>query len=188
MEWIDAKTVYTILHLFGVALGAGGAFVGDVLFLFSTKDRNLDRSEFSLMKRAGAVVWLGLALLFISGVLLFLTNPEGYLVSSKFITKMIIVLIIALNGVLFHRVHLGTLEKLIGQNMASSKLFQEKSWFIYTSGAVSVVSWATALILGGLRMIPITVPVALLVYVGLIAFAAFVADMQRRKYLKNITG
>jgi hypothetical protein len=185
MEWIDAETVYTILHLLGVAVGVGGAFMSDVMFLTSTKDRVLDAGEMRMLKTGSVVTWVGLALLIISGILLFSTNPAGYLASSKFITKMLIVLALTLNGVVFHVVHIPKLEKLVGTKLSESPLFIKNSRTMYISGAISVVSWTLALVLGGLGMIPISVGVAMLIYLGLVVIAIVGSEVQRKKFLKS---
>ena len=46
MEWdfINVKTLFLIAHLFGLALGAGGAFISDILFLKSVKDRKITKT------------------------------------------------------------------------------------------------------------------------------------------------
>jgi hypothetical protein len=183
MDWIDTKTFYTLLHLFGVTLGAGGSFMSDVLFISTTKDKILDKSEFAILKMGSTVTWVGLFLLVISGALLFSLNPEGYLASDKFILKMIIVGIIAINGAIFHFVHTPRLEKLIGKNLAQSEIFKKYSRSMYYSGALSIVSWVSALILGGLRMIPVTVLIGLSIYLLLVGVAVVGAEMKRRKYL-----
>lgn len=185
MEWIDAKTVFIIIHLFGVALGAGGAFTSDALFLFSTKDRLLDTSELALIKRGSLIVWIGVVLLLISGTLLFMLDPSGYLASSKFITKMIIVGVIIVNGIVFHTAHIQTLEKIVGKNISTSPLFIRRSIFLYASGAISVVSWIFTIVLGALRAIPLSVQTALLVYIGCVLIAICVSQIQRIRYLKT---
>ncbi len=184
MDWIDSKTIYVILHIFGVALGAGGAFMSDVIFIFSTNDKTLSEDEFSLLKKAGRVVWVGLTLLIISGIFLVSTNPEVYSQSSKFITKMIIVGIIFLNGIIFHTVHLKTLKQVVGQNLAKSDLFIKQSQFLYYSGAVSVVSWVSTLVLGSIRSIPISVTVALSIYLVFIGIGIIGAEFKRRQFFK----
>ena len=106
MEFIDLKTIYTIMHVIGAVIGAGGAYLSDAIFFASTKDRTINKTEFKFMKLGSIFVWSGLALLFISGLLLFSTNPAGYMESSKFLVKMFIVFIIFVNGIFFHVFHL----------------------------------------------------------------------------------
>lgn len=183
MEWIDTKTIYTIFHLFGVALGAGGSFMSDVLFVFTTKDKTLDKSELSILKIGSAVTWAGLFLLIISGALLFSLDPQGYLNSDKFILKMIIVGIITINGLIFHLVHTPHLMKLKGKKLNRSSYFNKYSKGMYYSGAISIVSWVSTLILGSLRMIPVSLAVGLIIYLSIIIFAIIGSEIERRKYL-----
>ena len=49
-DFIEIKTVYTILHLFGIAIGAGGAFASDLIFFKSIKDGKLSNTEFGFME------------------------------------------------------------------------------------------------------------------------------------------
>lgn len=185
MDWIDIKTVYTLLHLFGVTLGAGGSFMSDVIFISTTKDKILDSSELNILKKGSAVTWAGLLLLVVSGGLLFSLDPEAYLASDKFILKMIIVAIIGINGAVFHFIHTPRLDKMMGTNLSKSSFFKKCSKSMYYSGAISIVSWVSALILGGLRMIPVSVSIGLAVYLGLITIALIGAEIQRKQYIKN---
>jgi len=184
MEWIDTKTIYTIIHIFGVALGAGGSFMADVLFVSATKDKVLDKSELSILKIGSAVTWAGLFILIISGALLFSIDPAAYISSDKFILKMIIVLIITINGLVFHLVHTPRLMKLKGKRLNTSEYFKKYSKSMYYSGAISIVSWVSALILGALRMIPVSVALGLLIYISLVIIAIIGSEIKRRQYLK----
>jgi hypothetical protein len=185
MEWIDTKTFYTLLHLLGVTLGAGGSFMSDVIFISTTKDKILDSSELNILKKGSAVTWAGLSLLVVSGALLFSLDPQGYLASDKFILKMIIVGIIAINGAIFHFIHTPRLEKMVDKNLAQSTVFKKYSRSMYYSGAISIVSWVAALVLGGLRMIPVSVSIGLSIYAGLVFIAIVGAEIKRRQYLKD---
>ena len=175
MEWIDAKTVYTILHVFGAVLGAGGAYLSDAMFFASIKDEIISKVELRFLKIGSAFVWIGLALLFISGLLLFSTNPAGYLESSKFMIKMFIVFVIFINGLVFHFTHLPRLHRHADHHLPSSDEFTRKAKLLIASGVVSVTSWTFALILGSLRMIPIDFTTALIGYLVFEIFAVAIA-------------
>ena len=165
MEWIDLKTVYTIVHILGVALGAGGAYVSDVLFLSSIKDEVISKVELRFLKIGSAFVWAGLILLVLSGIALFSTNPDGYLDSSKFLIKMFIVLVIFINGLIFHFTHLPRIGRHADHHLPSSDEFNRKEKILIASGVVSVTSWTFALILGALRAIPLDFTTALVAYI-----------------------
>lgn len=183
-DFIDPKTFYTLIHLLGVALGAGGALLSDIMFLVSTKDKIVQAGELRMLRVGSKATWFGLALLYISGYLLFSTNPEGYMASSKFISKMIIVGVLTVNGVFFHFIHLPHLKTLVNKNLARSRYFKRHSFGMYIGGVISVVSWILALLLGGLRSIPISVSQMLVIYLILIILGIFVAEFKRRHILK----
>lgn len=185
MDWIDLKTFYVLLHLFGVTLGAGGSFMSDVLFIATTKDKVLDSSEFSILKKGSMVTWIGLFMLIISGGLLVSLDPSFYFSSDKFILKMIIVSILTINGIIFHVIHTPRLKNLVGKHLSTSSEFRKSSKSMYYSGAISIVSWVSALILGGLRLIPVSVFIGLIIYLGLIVVAIIGAEIKRREYLRS---
>ena len=165
MEWLDAKTIYTIAHIFGAILGAGGAYVSDAMFFSSAKDKIISKRELQFMKIGSSFVWAGLLILIVSGALLFLTNPSGYMESSKFLIKMLIVLVILVNGVYFHARHLPILHRHADSHYTSSAEFIKNKKLLMISGVISITSWTFAVILGGLRMIPIDFVTALIIYI-----------------------
>ncbi len=171
MEFIDTKTIYTIFHIIGAVLGAGGAYVSDAIFMSSVKDGKVDSTELRFMKIGSRFVWVGLGVLILSGIGLFTTDPALYMESSKFLAKMSIVLIIAINGVLFHTSHLPRIERHAGGHLPSSDEFMRKKTFLLSSGAVSFVSWTAALILGSLRAVPYDYTVVMSIYGALILVA-----------------
>jgi|AntRauTorckE6833_2_1112554.scaffolds.fasta_scaffold14871_2 hypothetical protein len=165
MEWIDTKTIYTIAHIFGAIFGAGGAYLSDAMFFSSVRDKVISKKELHFMKIGSSFVWMGLAILLISGALLFLTDPAGYMDSSKFLIKMLIVLVILINGIYFHAGHLPMLHRHADSHYPSSNEFTKKKKFLIISGVISMTSWTFAIILGGLRMIPVDFTTALIIYV-----------------------
>jgi hypothetical protein len=184
-DFLDIKTLFTIGHLFGVALGAGGAFMSDLMYMRATKDKVINQTELTFLKLGSTMVWIGLGLLILSGALLYSLDPVGYLASSKFITKMIIVVIITINGVIFHFIHTPVLGRTVGKEMHTSNEFQKRSFAIYMSGAISMVSWSAAIVLGALRGIPYSITEALLAYGVVVAIAMAVAEYTRRHFLKE---
>ena len=183
MEWLDLKTIYTIFHVFGAVLGAGGAFVSDAMFFSSVKDKVISKTELRFMKIGSTFVWIGLGILFVSGLLLFSTNPAGYLDSSKFLIKMGIVLVIFLNGLVFHLTHLPRMRRHAGHHYPSSDEFERKKKLLIASGVVSVTSWVFALVLGVLGSIPVTLTEALIIYVVFEVVAVSIALVLSKRLL-----
>ena len=87
LSFLDQKTIFTIIHILGVALGAGGAYVSDMIFMSSIKDQRISKTEMRFLTLGSFFVWTGLITLIISGTGMFLTDTEGYLSSSKFLAK-----------------------------------------------------------------------------------------------------
>jgi hypothetical protein len=56
----EFKIIWTILHLIGVAVGAGGAFAADYTFFQSVRDRKITKTEMSFIENSSKMVWLGL--------------------------------------------------------------------------------------------------------------------------------
>lgn len=166
----------TFFHLVGFALGFGGAMVSDFIFFSSIKDKKVTSTEFRFMQLGGKLVWIGLGLLFISGVGLVLLNPS-ILSSSKFLIKMVIVGVIAINGVIFHSIHLPHLRDHIGVFFHDSQSFHKHSHYLTMSGGVSVVSWFCAALLGSLPGLSYSFLQLLGVYVLLFLFALCVGRM-----------
>ena len=173
MEMMDLKTIYTILHVLGAIIGAGASFTGDYIFLRATKDGMIDKSEINMIKASSNMVWAGLALIVLSGVGLFTIGFPAYLYSSKFQLKMLVVLILIINGVIFHNTHIPVLEKRVDKKLYPKTGASES--FLVLSGVISVVSWLTTIILGSLRSIPYTFSLGFSIYLVFIALGALVA-------------
>lgn len=184
-EPADLKTLYTIAHLFGVALGAGGAFMSDVLYLNSIKDKRIGKVEFRFLKLGSMMVWVGLLVLFISGTLLFSLDPARYLASDKFLLKLTIVGVLTVNGLIFHFLHMPVIRRELGKNLSHDAFFKQKSLWMYISGAVSVVSWSLALILGAVRSIPVSYCVGLLLYGAIVVLATIMSLISRQAFFRR---
>jgi len=184
-SFVDIKTLYLIFHLIGLALGAGGAFMSDVLYMASVKDKKITKDELRLMHVGGSMVWVGLLVLTISGLLLMSLNWGAYLISTKFIAKMVIVLIIALNGAIIHHVYIPYLEKCIGTHLGRSTHFRTISVYLYISGAISFVSWIATIILGAFASIPYSVPVILGIYLAIVLIVTVVSLIVRHIFLRT---
>jgi hypothetical protein len=175
MEGIELSLVLTIVHLFGVALGAGSAFLSDGMFFKSIKDQKINLTEVGFLKLGSSIVWIGLILLVVSGIGLFLQDPSGYLASSKFLAKMTIIAALIINGLIFHTTHVPRIMRHVDHHLPSSDEFMRKRMFLLASGAISVTSWVSAIILGALSHVPYSYTTIMLVYGTVLFFAVAVA-------------
>lgn len=180
-DFLEIKTVYTIIHLFGIAMGAGGVFFSDLLFFKSIKDGKLSSTEFSFMEMGSKMIWVGLATLVISGVLLFSLDTDKYLASTKFLAKVTIVTVIITNGILLHLKFFPKLKKTIRGGEVPIAEYIESNPLFLVSGVVSVVSWSSAIILGALRGVPYSYWMILDAYAAVVLLGiVFVLLFKRR--------
>lgn len=177
--------ILTISHLLGLALGAGGAFASDWIFLLSAQDGRISRTETRFLSLGSKLVWTGVAILVLSGLGLFLLDPARLIASPKFLAKMSIVLIIILNGISFHFLHLPRIRRHAGEHFPSSDEFMRYRFPLVASGAISFVSWLSALILGAWRGVPFSYSQIMLTYLAVLAFAIFVAWLLKKKLVPN---
>lgn len=155
MDFINLHTAYLILHLLGVAVGAGAALTGDLLFFIALSDKKISKDEFKILKSTSTFVWIGLTLLVFSGIGLFSLNSAELLESSKFLAKMTIILILLINGLVFGAKHLPAIEARIGKPFFGRRKTKPNEYsLLFASGVVSVVSWVYAIVLGTFNSLP----------------------------------
>ncbi len=185
LSFIDYKTAITIVHLFGVVLGAGGAIASDFIFFSSIKDKKITSTELRFLRVGSRMVWIGVGLLVISGILIFFTDPINYLQSSKFLSKMAIVAVVIINGIFFHLSHLPHIHRYLGQHLPTSSEFMKKSNALLASGAISMVSWSVAVVLGALPSLPFSFTEIFTSYLVVITIASAVAILSKNRILGN---
>lgn len=93
---------FLTLHLLGVIIGMGGATVTDILFFDFLRDFRITRKEAAVMKLLSHVILIALAVIAISGLGLFIGDIPRYASSAAFLTKMILVGIVTINGAAMH--------------------------------------------------------------------------------------
>lgn len=139
-----------IAHVMGLVLGFGVAISIDYLLLRALLFGPLSPVALDVAVHAAKLTTLGLLLLWLSGIGFLLeyngTTPEK-LENPKIHAKIIIVLILSLNGCLIHRFIMPILWRYTGKNVLN--LISTKVLFLFcTCAAVSTVSWVFPLVFG----------------------------------------
>lgn len=140
-----------ILHSLGVAIGAGGAYLSDAILFASLRNHVISKSEIKFIRLGGLITMTGLLLLIVSGVSIFLTAPEQYLDTPKFLAKMVIVGVLTVNGCLLHWKLVPIVERHIPSYLPHELDFMRASRLMFACGAISVTSWTFSLALGSMR-------------------------------------
>lgn len=169
---LDALLV--VAHVVGAALGVGSATASDSVFLRSIRNRRLSSEQFVLMRSVSDVVLLGMAIVAVTGMGLLLLRPEA-IDDPKFQAKMIAVVAVIANGLVFHMGVLPWLLKHRDRRLGNDQLTRGRRLLFGATGAVSAVSWYSALVLGAMDPIDIGLPVKLIVYAALVAGGAVAA-------------
>jgi len=139
------KTPATILHVLGVVLGMGGALVSDMLFSFFSKDKNLNKTELKTLSILSKLILYSLILISFSGLVILLSNPQGYLTSAKFMAKMSVLAVLILNGYLLNKY---IWPHLLDRGFFTLKKERNIRRMAFVLGAVSVISWLSVFVLG----------------------------------------
>jgi hypothetical protein len=182
---IDYHTFLIVSHLLGVVIGMGGAFASDFIFLSSVRDERVTLTELRFLRLGGRMVWSGLFLIFISGLFLFATDPVGYIESAKFLSKMTIVSIIFLNGLVFHLIHIPRFHRHASQHFPSSDEFMRAVPLLIVGGAVSSVSWLSAFVLGAWRGIPFGYAEIMSTYLIILGLGIAFGLLMKKKFIPH---
>ncbi len=180
---VQIKPIITSLHLLGFALGLGAATIGDIFFFKFLKDLRISERESATLRTVSQAIWFGLGILIISGVALVLTDPTTYLTSSKFLAKMVVVAVIAVNGAFLNLYITPLLVRIsFGDKHEHSpgELHHERS-LAYGGGAISLVSWYAAFVLGLTKQLPFSLWMALVIYFIILVIAIAISQVVESK-------
>ena len=172
--------LFTIIHLAGVAIGVGSATVTDVLFFRFLRDYRISAEESGIMQALSQVIWFALFLLVLSGIALFVPSADRLIVSGKFITKMLGILVLVVNGFVLNIIIAPKLAEISFSDENSPELGKLRK-LSFACGAISITTWYFVFILGALRGITFPFYPVLGVYAFLIAGA--VIGSQIAEYL-----
>lgn len=146
-----AKPYFVTFHIVGVFVGMGAALFADIIFSFFGRDSVLSPKELSGLDKLSKTVWFGLTLIIVSGVGIFLSDPEFYINSSKFLSKMTVVLVLTLNGFVLYKF---VQPNLFKKDFLVSQEHRKKRQLAFACGAVSLISWVSALVLALRESLP----------------------------------
>lgn len=170
---LEYKMIIVILHALSAALGVGTVLVTDVFFMKFLKDYKISVSESDVLDTLSQIVWFALGMLILTGVALYIPTAAEYLAKTKFIAKVFIVGVIAVNGVLLNLLVAPKLVKIsFGEESVDhpGELHHLRK-MAFAFGGVSIVSWLATFVLGSVRSIPLSVGAILGIYILLVLAA-----------------
>jgi uncharacterized membrane protein len=162
---VQQRLWWVIIHNVGFILGIGGATITDLFFFRFLKDGTVSEEEKGTMDTLSSIIWVGLAILAVSGLMLYLADIPRLSVSPKFLLKVVVVGVITINGFLLNLLVAPRMRMFSFQNIVPVQRFRRLAFAL---GGVSIVSWYVAFLLGSFRKIDLSFYGGLGVYVGLL--------------------
>ena len=174
--FVESRTALLLLHLAGLVVGLGAALLMEIRLLPHLRARPLERRDLAWLETGGTCVKVGLGLLWLSGAALvalgWMNNPD-ILLNPKLHAKLVIVVLLSVNGVVLHQLVLPYLRGRVGQTILSGASRAQLAGLM-GSAALSAVSWQAAAFLGMARELNFTVAAGdILGFYGLLVLAAW---------------
>ncbi len=142
---MDYQEIAVAFHLIGFALGLGGATISDITFFKILRKGQLTREDYGFLRTLSKVIWLGLYLLIISGLMIFalIYSEQGslpMLAAPRWQTKLALVAVVFINGQFFMRSIFPALKNLIGTQLTKVSI-EPIINKLAISGTISILSW-----------------------------------------------
>lgn len=170
------RRIFIGVHLLGMALGLGGATISDILFLRFLKDFKILQHEKDVLHLMSKIIWMAVCLLLLSGIALYLPAATRLNDSSKFQMKMIVVMVLIINGAFLSQLISPKLMRLFSGKRVQglSPYLKNIRLLAFSLGGISIVSWYMAFVLGLMQPISLSFGTLLLVYVLLMSTVVIV--------------
>jgi hypothetical protein len=160
------RTGLRIVHFIGLALGLGAATVLDLMIFRFFINGKVTSEQWAVFHFGSRIVNAGLVILWITGFgfLAYYAAFEPVKVGNEKVwAKMMIVLILTINGFFIHSVILPKVKAQIGRSLMEGMSTAQKS-VLLTSGAISATSWYVPLLLGALPQLNFVVPMTTILF------------------------
>lgn len=169
----EYKSYSLIVHIVSATLGVAVALWADILFSFYGRDKKLSAKEVRRLDRVSKIIWTLLAVIILSGLAIFLSDPLTYAASAKFLAKMSVVAVIAINGYVLARLVQPSLKY---PDLLTSARSRSVRQIAFTCGAISLTSWLSAFSLALAKDITLTY-VELMSLYGLVVLGAIMVAL-----------
>ena len=172
------KVWWVIVHNIGFILGLGSVTLTDLFFFRFLKDNIISSEEKEMMDTLTNVIWVGLAILIVSGIALYMPGQTYLAVSSKFLLKLTVIGVIVTNGILLNMVVAPHMRRLSFEGNIPARRFRRVAFAL---GGISFTSWYVAFLLGSLRKINFDFSTALIGY-GIFLVCVIVGSQIAERY------
>ena len=174
------------VHVLAMAIGIGIATLTDILFFRFLKDFKISIFESDVLKILSEIIWFALAFILFTGLGLFFSDTATYLHSAKFLAKIVIVGVIIGNGAILN---LYITPRFLMMFTDNKDLFESPRStglrrIAFALGAVSLVSWYSAFILGSMGSSRASFPVLLAGYGIILCGSLLVSQVLEMRFTR----
>ncbi len=171
-----------VLHGFIGAVGVGSAATLDLLFFSFLKDRVIQKHESKVARTVSPLFMYALVGLYVTGFFLFLSDIPRYIESAKFLTKIVVVCVLTINGFILHhyitpKLHLLSLNSRTEPRKRLLRL-------AFACGAISLPSWIIAFVLGSVNHLPVQLWMLLLLYMLIVCGGVIISNIVLERMVK----
>lgn len=183
----EYRTGIIVLHALAAAIGVGTATITDIFFFRFLRDYRISESEHELMNTLSNIIWFALGLIVVTGIGLYLPESERLLDSSKFLTKVVAVCVVIVNGIFLNLLVSPKMMQMDFSEPHDHKKgemhFMRKLSFAL--GGISISSWYIIFILGSLKSIPFSFGTAITLYALVLCFAVTASQLMDRRMVRS---
>lgn len=143
----------TVFHIIAATLGVGGATITDVFFFKFIRDLKISSQESDVMHTLSQIIWFAIIFLAVTGLGLYFPHYEELNRTPEFIIGTFVFIVIVINGIFLNLYISPHLERIAfgrehDHHGGELRRFRRQA---FASGAISISSWYSALILGRVR-------------------------------------
>ncbi|MEM3074687.1 MAG: hypothetical protein QW727_01970 [Candidatus Pacearchaeota archaeon] len=153
--------IILILHIIGTVVGVGAVTITDYFHVIGLKKRKLEEKLLIIYPILGKIILQAIALVIITGTILLANRPE-LIQSPLFQLKIILFVVILVNGFILHRHVFPQVEKCVIKKRGTCPI--HVLWISSISGAISLTTWYGILILAFTKTYNYSVHVFLIYY------------------------
>jgi hypothetical protein len=191
MTTLTVLTILRLVHLTGLIMGFGGAVLADYTIFSHGVIRPVGDYTIFQTRLLSHIVSIGLCILWVSGFALIMVKLQlqpDFMQNPKVWAKIVVVVMLTINGILVHRYILPLVTRSQGRRLFDGVTVRQIAGLTFL-GSVSLVSWSLPFVLGkaaGLNFItPMSsilatyLALVLVAWLGLFTFMSCVRSIQQ---------
>ncbi len=170
-----------VIHILAAMVGVGTVTVTDYLHVLGIRDPTIERHAHPLFPLFARLIVIALLLIYITGIVMVLAKP-ALLSSTLFRTKLLLVIIVTLNGFWLHKKVFPMIEACEERGHCPRNIV----YIAAIAGSISIITWYAIVVLAITKSLGYHPLLFLLLYAIAIAIAYTVAvHFEKRQYRKH---